>query len=222
MSSSWISVTGLSLAVCLLAALAAPALAAGPAQAHPPFSGSRGTGSAALSGQGIRLLPSALVMGIPLAIPLAAISFAEHAVQRFVSPSHGVNGFTGSITPGMGLRSLNRSAFPPMGQAGVGGIGPAGNLTAYLRGKGYNVTDLNAALTRAGTALRSSNMTEYRSAMMTFRKDLDAKVTAGTINQTVIRDYLKTLSPGTNGPMVRRFPGRGMGIHGRHGWQAGR
>jgi hypothetical protein len=94
--------------------------------------------------------------------------------------------------------------------------GLAENLTAYLGGKGYDVTDMNAALTDARTALASSNLTAFGSAMRSFRKDLNAKIVTGTINRSVISDFLKTLPApqpvagwGTRGGRVRMPAGRG-------------
>jgi hypothetical protein len=96
------------------------------------------------------------------------------------------------------------------------GVGYAENLTAYLAGKGYDVSDLSAAISDAHTALGSSNMTALGSAMMAFRRDLDAKVTAGTINRTVIQDYLKTASAGTGLVRSGRGPAGMPGMVGAH------
>jgi hypothetical protein len=95
-------------------------------------------------------------------------------------------------------------------------VGLAENLTAYLAGKGYDVSDLNAALSDARTALAGSNTTVLKGAMRTFQSDLFAKVAAGTLNRTVIQDYLKTVSPGNSGLRAREVPGRGMRMPGRH------
>ena len=95
------------------------------------------------------------------------------------------------------------------------GVGFAGNLTAYLAGKGYDVSDLNAALSDARAALTGSNTTALRVAMRTFQSDLNAKVTAGTINRTVIQEYLKTVSSGDSGFRAREIPAREMRMRGR-------
>ena len=69
---------------------------------------------------------------------------------------------------------------------------------------------MQAALSRARTALAASNTTAYRAAMTAFRKDLGTKVAAGTIPRTAIADYLKTL------PAANRVPGRqGVRVMGR-------
>jgi hypothetical protein len=121
-----------------------------------------------------------------------------------------------------GAQSFNESAFPrylaSRGQTGAAALGHAENLTAYLGGKGYEIADLNEALSVARTALAASNLTAFRGAMMTFREDLNTKITAGTMNRTVIQDYLKTLPamhPATEEWTMR---GRRARISGRFGW----
>jgi hypothetical protein len=94
-------------------------------------------------------------------------------------------------------------------------LGFAENLTAYLAGKGYDVSDLNAALSDARTALAGPNTTAFRVALRTFQGDLNAKVTAGTINRTVVQDYLNTVSTGYGGFRARGEPARGMKMPGR-------
>jgi len=230
MSIPWKRALGFSMIVCLLAILAAPALAAAPVHGRPAFPASQRTGMGGMPGQGMHLLTSLQMMGFPVLGPLAVLSYVENAIQRFVIPSFRAHPvvFNGNLRSRAGSWGFNRS--PPSmypasrGTSGIRSLGFAENLTAYLGGKGYGVADLSAALSGAGTALQSSNMTAFGSAMRTFRTDLDAKITAGTMNRTVIGDYLKTLPAmnpvawgrGIHG-MGMRLHRRWMRIHGRHG-----
>ncbi|HUK39161.1 MAG TPA: hypothetical protein VLV30_08620 [Methanomicrobiales archaeon] len=218
MSSSWTGALGLSLIVCLIASLAAPALAAAPS--HGRFGAGtslRGPGMA-IHARGMHVLSSLQLMSFPVVGPLIAAAYAERAIQRFVHPSPTVKPVQGT-----GFRAFNRSARPsPTGFGGAAGersLGSAENLTTYLGGKGYDVTDLNSALADARTALAGSNLTAFGSAMGSFRKDLNAKIAAGTLNRTVVQDYYRTLpqaSPVNRAPMNR---GMGMRISVRNGWQ---
>jgi hypothetical protein len=216
MSSSWTRAFGLSMAVCLIMILAAPALAAGPAHVRTGFPVLRGTGSA-----GLHLLTSFEVVGLPVVGPLAALVYAERAIRRFVFPSSTRGVISGNLPSGIG-RTFNRSTLPlyPASRSANGtlAVGFAANLTAYLGEKGYNVTDLDGALTDARTALQTSNLTEFRSAMGSFRRDLGAKIAAGTINRTVIEDYLKTLPAPNPVAAERGIYGRGLRIPVHGGW----
>ena len=219
MSISWTRAFGLSLIVCLIAVMAAPALAADPSFGRPASPASRGTGRIGMPGAGINLLASLQMMGLPVVGPMVAISRVERFVlQSILFPPRGTRAGFARYPTGI-PRAPNRSA------TGARALGRAENLTAYLSGKGYDVTDLNAALSEAGTALQSSNMTGFAGAMRIFRTDLDAKITAGTVNRTVIGDYLKTL-PGPGSLTVGHgFHGMGMRFHHRrmsHRWMGHR
>jgi hypothetical protein len=172
--------------------------------------------SAGFAGRGIHLFTSLEAMAIPAAGPLIALAWAGRVAGRFLFPMRGTNpvGFTRNLPRGAVPRAVNRSAFPRyQGSGGMSaflGIGASENLTASLAGKGYDVVDMQATLSGARTALAASNITAYQSAMMAFRKDLGAKVAAGTIPPTAIGDYLKTL------PAANRVPGRqGVRVMGR-------
>jgi len=222
MSSSWTRAFGLSMTVCLIAILAAPALAADPFHGSIAFPVSRGTGLTGLQGRGANLLTSLQVMGFPVVGPLALLSGARNIIQRFVNPSSKVT--TGALIrnfhSGLNPGTLYRSTLPAyparMGTPGTMGVGFAENLTAYLAGKGYDVSGLNAALSDARTALAGSNTTALRVALRTFQSDLNAKVTGGTINRTVVQEYLKTVSPGAGGFRARGVPARAMRMPGRY------
>jgi len=198
----------LSFAVCTIALLAAPALAAGPTHGGAGFTLPwRSTVSTNPAGMGLHLFTLLQVMAIPVAGPLIALSWAGRPLHRFLSTALGAKPaiFPRNFSRGIGLWGLNRSAFPAGPgfriQNGVMGIAAAENLTTYLHSKGYNVSDLDTSLSVARAALAGSNLTAYRTAMGTFRKDLEIKITAGTINQSVILDYLKAL------PAANRVPG---------------
>jgi hypothetical protein len=214
----WTRAFGLSLIACLVVVMAAPALAADPAHGRAAFPVSRGTVTAALHARGINLVSSLQLMGYPIAGPLALVVFAERAVQRFISPSS-----TAKPAVSGNFGTLHRIAAPAYpAQRGVRGtttISAAENLTAYLAGKGYDVTDMNTALSRARMALEGSNLTSYREAMAGFRTDLEVKIAAGTINRTAITGYLKTLQPArTPGATGWGIRGRGMRIPDYRGW----
>jgi hypothetical protein len=217
MSSSWTRAVVLSMTVCLIAILAAPALAAGPYHGRPASPVSRRIGTAGLAGHGMTIFASLLVMGFPVVGPLVVLSEAKNVIQRFINPSSRgtVGASTGNLHPRWSPGTINRTTLPAYpawrGTPGTGGVGLAENLTAYLAGRGYNVSDLNTAISDAHAALASSNLTALGSAMMSFRRDLDAKVGAGTINGTVIRDYLKTMPAGNWGIRTGRGPVGGMG-----------
>jgi hypothetical protein len=221
MSISWTRVFGLSMIVCLIAILAAPAMAAGPYHSRIASPVSRRIGTPGLLGHGMNIFASLLVMGLPVVGPLAMLSEAKNLAQRFITPSsRGAAGaLTGNLHPGWNRGTINRTTIPAYpawkGAPGTMAVGYAENLTAYLAGKGYNVSDLNTAISDAHAALASSNTTALGSAMMTFRKDLDAKVTAGTMNRTVIQDFLRTMPTGNWGIPAGRGPARVRGPMGR-------
>lgn len=218
MSSSWTRIFGFSMIVCLVALLAAPAMAAGPFHGRITSPVSRGIGAGVL-GHGMNIFSSLQVMAFPVVGPLAVVMEAKNVIQRFINPSsRGMTGaFTGNYRPGRSpwaLRRTTLSVYPASrGAAGTMGIGFAENLTGYLRGKGYNVSDLNAALSNVKADLASSNLTALGSSMRTFQSDLNAKIAAGTMNRTVIQDYLKTMPAGNWGFRAGREPAGGMGAH---------
>jgi hypothetical protein len=221
MSSSWTRAFGLSMTVCLLAIMAAPALAADPAHVRPAFTVPRGP-VAGVAGRGMHLLTTLQVMGIPVVGPVAALSYAEYAIQRLTFRPTTERTLPVNLSWRAGSRSFNESAFPryivSRGQTGAAALGLAENLTAYLSGKGYGVADLNEALSVARTALAASNLTAFRVAMITFREDLNTKITAGTMNRTVIQDYLKTLPAMHPATAEWTMRGRRARISERPGW----
>lgn len=214
MSSSWTRAVVLSMIVCLIAILAAPAMAAGSYHGRIASPVSRRIGTAGMWGHGMNIFTSLLVMGLPLVGPIAMLSEAKKVIQRFINPSsRGTAGaLTGNLHPRWSSGTFNRTTLPAYpvwkGAPGTVAVGYAENLTAYLAGKGYDVADLNADLSGVHAALASSNTTALGSAMMTFRKDLDAKVTAGTMNRTVIQDFLRTMPAGNWGIRAGRGPAR--------------
>jgi hypothetical protein len=198
--------------LCLVGILAAPAMAADLSHGRmmSPVSGRTGTG---LFGRGMHIFSSLQVMAFPVVGPLALLSEAKDVIQRFTNPSSKVtpgSAMTWNFHPGLNPGFVNRTTLPiyhAFGAAqGTAAVGYEENLTAYLAGKGYDVSDLNRALTDAHAALAGSNLTALGRAMMTFRSDLNAKVTAGTINRTVIQDYLKTMPGGNRGIGAGRGP----------------
>jgi len=198
--------------VCLVAILAAPAMAAGPSHGIMTPHFARRIGTAGTPGHGVNVLSSLEAMAFPVAGPLAAVMEAKNIIQRFIRPSSaGFSGtFPGNLRPGLNRGAFNRTAHPlypaPGGAQGTAAIGYEENFTAYLAGKGYDVSDLSAAISDANTAIAGSNLTALRGAMMTFQRDLNAKVMAGTINRTVIQDFAKTMTPGARGTGVWRGP----------------
>ncbi|HVP24905.1 MAG TPA: hypothetical protein VMS81_02895 [Methanomicrobiales archaeon] len=213
----WTRALGLSLIACLVAVMAAPALAADPAHGRAAFPVSRGTGLANLHARGMNLISSLQLMGNPITGPFALAIFAERAVQRFIP-------FSPAEKPAVlgNIGKFNRTVAPAYAPGGVQAtttISLAENLTAYLAGKGYDVADMNAALSRARTAIAGSNQTAFREAMAGFRTDLNAKIAAGTINRTAIGDYLKTLQPART-PVSAGWGtrARGMRITAHRGW----
>ena len=221
MPISWTRAFGLSMTVCLIAILAAPALAADPFHGRTASPVSRGPGFTGFQGRGTNLLTSLELLGYPVVGPLVLIPVARNIVQRFVNPSS--KGTAGALIrnlhPGLNPGTVKRSTLPSYpawrGPMGTVGVGFAENLTAYLAGKGYDVSDLDAALSDARTALAGSNATALRVALRTFQDDLNVKVMAGTINRTVVRDYLKTVSSGDGRFRARGLPARAMRMPGR-------
>ena len=218
---SWTRAFVLSMTVCLIAILAAPALAADPFHGRIASPVSRGPGFTGLQGRGATLLTSLQLIGYPVVGPLLFIPMARNIFQRFVNPSSkGTGGaLIRNLHPVLNPVTVSRPALPAYptwrGTQGTVGLGFAENLTAYLAGKGYDVSDLNAALSDARTALAGPNTTAFRVALRTFQGDLNAKVTAGTINRTVVQDYLNTVSTGYGGFRARGEPARAMRMPGR-------
>ena len=111
----------------------------------------------------MNIFASLQVMGFPVVGPLAMLSEAKNVIQRFINPSsRGTAGaLTGNLYPGWNPATFNRTTLPAYpawrGAPGTMAVGYAENLTAYLAGKGYEVSDLNAALSDAHAALASSN-----------------------------------------------------------------
>jgi hypothetical protein len=167
----------------------------------------------------MNILSPLQVMAFPVVGPLAVVMGARNVIQRIINPSSGGmnRAFPGSYHPGWGPWAFNRSTLPAYPGPGVATgsleVGFAANLTGYLAGKGYNVSDLNAVLADAKASLASSDLTALGSAMRTFHRDLDAKIAAGALNRTVIRDYLKTLPSGNRGFRAGREPAGGMGAY---------
>ncbi len=221
MSISWTRVFWLSMIVCLIAILAAPAMAAGPYHGRIASPVSRRIGTPGLVGHGMNIFTTLRVIAFPVVGPLVVLLEAKNVIQRFIIPSsRGAAGaFTEDLHRGWSSGTFNRTTLPAYpawkGAPGTVAVGFAENLTAYLAGKGYNVSDLNTAISDAHAALASSNTTALGSAMMTFRKDLDAKVTAGTMNRTVIQDFLRTMPTGNWGIPAGRGPARVRGPMGR-------
>ena len=221
MSSSWTRAFGLSMTVCLIAILAAPALAAGPANGRIASPASLRAPGVSLAGRGLSLFTSLEALAIPVVGPLALASSARNLVQRFLPRTGHAPGSFANTHPGLASRVMDRSVVPvrqvqPGFAAGALTVGLAGNLTSYLAGKGYDVADLDAAVSAARNAQAASNLTALRTAMMTFRTDLGAKVSAGTINRSVIRDFLGT-QPVIRQSARRGMPGNGMSPMARRG-----
>jgi len=220
MSSSFTRILVVSLIVCFVTLLAAPAMAAGPyySRMTSPVSTRIGTG---MPGRGMNILSSLQVLAFPVVGPLAVLWEARNAFGRFVTPSSRMmrGPFAGNYHPGWNPGAFRRSAVPRYPASGVAagtmGINFAENLTGYLGGQGYDVSDLNAALADAKAALAGSNLTALGSSMRTFQSDLNAKIAAGTINRTAIQDYLKTTTSGNGGFRAWGVPVRGTMIPGR-------
>ena len=214
MLSACTRAVGLSLVVCLVAALAAPALAAGPAHAGHAFPVSRGPGMTGLAGRGIGLITLLQAGALPVFGPLALLLPVGRALGRAVLPSP-VHPTTAGRTMRGPAWPARRAALPFSTSArealGTRELGSAQNLTSYLGVKGYDVSDLNAALSSAQTALGGSNLTAFREALTAYRTDLGAKISSGTLNRTVLQDYLKTLS------VAHPWPAGGY-IHNRMRW----
>jgi hypothetical protein len=200
MSEQWIRVFGISMVVCMLAILAVPALAADPYQDRDTFATRRGLGLPAPLRFAGTLITSIPVIGIPLGGILVARSLAESVLHHPITGNLGgrVTGLDRGLRREMGAGTINRSAVSVlhqplnMSEAGAARISAAENLTVYLGGKGYEVTDLDASLSEARSAIQTSNLTAFRSAMNTFMRELNGLVVAGTVNRTVIQQFLKT------------------------------
>ncbi len=197
MPSSWTRPLGVSMIVCLVVTLAVPALAAGPFHGRTVscFEGRewmRGTPG------GFPVLNSLQLMGIPVVGPISGLLTAGRVIQRFIFPTPSGNPvpFTGNYSHGTRPGAMNRPADYRFSAPGMTTltrqVGLAENLTAYLGGKGYNVSDLEGTITDAHDAIASSNLTALGNAVKSFRREINAKIESGTINRTVIGDFLKT------------------------------
>ena len=65
-------------------------------------------------------------------------------------------------------------------------LGFADNRTASLQQKGVEVTNLNAALASARSAVQNSDQAAFLSAMKTFNQDIQAGIKDGSIPQTAL------------------------------------
>lgn len=213
--------------VCMLAVLAVPALAADPSQDRDTFATRRGLGLPAPLRFAGTLITSLPVIGIPLGGILVARSLAESVLHHPVT-GHLGGRFTGldrGLRRRMGAEIISRSAVSVlhqplnMSEAGAARISAAENLTAYLGGKGYEVTDLDASLPEARSAIQTSNITAFRSAMNTFMRDLNVMVVSGTVNRTVIQQFLKTQP--TMDPAGKAWwaPARGINVPSPRGYR---
>jgi hypothetical protein len=88
------------------------------------------------------------------------------------------------------------------------GLDIARNLTAFLEGKGYDVTSLETVPAQAQQAAQDGNTAAYRSAMCTYSKDLQGRARSGAIDPAVIRSFAtdkETITDGYPGTRADRF-----------------
>jgi deoxyribodipyrimidine photolyase len=62
----------------------------------------------------------------------------------------------------------------------------AQNLTTTLQQKGVDVTSLNAALSKAQTAIQNADTTAFKDAMKEFNQDIQAGIKNGSIDKSVL------------------------------------
>jgi hypothetical protein len=62
----------------------------------------------------------------------------------------------------------------------------ATNLTTTLQQKGVDVTNLNAALANAKSAIQNGDLQAFKDAMKTFNQDIQAGIKDGSIDKPVL------------------------------------
>jgi SOS response regulatory protein OraA/RecX len=134
------------------------------------------------------------LIGVSIFVCLAAIV----AVPAFAAaPAHGSS--AGHTINGTGEAKI---------------LGFAENLTASLQQKGVDVTNLNAALTNAQSAIQNADATAFKDAMKTFDQEIQAGIRNGSISKTALQGtghqcFQKSgvTLPAMNTTVEKRMPG---------------
>ena len=76
----------------------------------------------------------------------------------------------------------------------------ANNLTKFLEEKGYPVQGLRNDLDSAATAIQENNVSAFRGAARTYLQDLHTEIKNGSIDKTVLAEYIQSNHPGRSIP----------------------
>jgi len=195
---------GVSILVCLAALVVIPAFAAAPAQGSSTGHTMTAAGEAKLLGFAENRTASLQQKGVDVTNLNAALANAKIAVQNsdqaaFLSAMKTFNqdiqaGIKDGSIPQTDLAGAGHQGFqknganPPVLNATMESkmLTRAENLTTTLQQKGVDVTNLNAALSSAQSAIQSANATAFKDAMKTFNQDIQAGIKDGSIPQTAL------------------------------------
>ena len=74
------------------------------------------------------------------------------------------------------------------------------NLTTTIGQKGVDVTNLNAALANAKSAIQNADATAFKDAMKTFNQDIQAGIKNGSIDKSVLPQQRQRPASATGTP----------------------
>ena len=211
---------GVSILVCLAAFIAIPAFAAAPAQGSSTGHVITAADEAKLLGFAENRTASLQQKGVDVTNLNAALASAKSAVQNgdLQAFKDAMKTFNQDIQAGIKDGSIPKPALAGTGRQGFqknGGNPPvlnatmeakmldrATNLTTTLQQKGVDVTNLNAALANAKSAVQSGDLQAFKDAMKTFNQDIQAGIKDGSIDTSVLPQ-----------PKQGQNPASGRGTH---------
>jgi hypothetical protein len=213
---------GVSILVCLAAFMAIPAFAAAPAQGSSPGHVITTADEAKILGFAENRTASLEQKGVDVTNLNAALASAKIAIQNgdLQAFKDVMKTFNQDILTGIKDGSIPKPTLQETGQEGFqkncqkNGAAPqvlnatletkmldkAKNLTTTLQQKGLDVTNLNAALSDAQTAIQNADVTAFKDAMKTFNEDIRAGIKNGSIDKSVL-------------PQQWQRPASAMGTH---------
>ncbi len=195
---------GVSILVCLAALIAMPAFAAAPSHDSSTGHAMNAAGEAKLLGFAENRTTALGQNGVDVTNLNAVLANAQTAIQNGNATAFkdAMKTFNQDIQAGIkdgsipktapqgtGYQGFQKSgATPPVMNATMETkmLGKEENLTTTLQQKGVDVTNLNAALTSAQSAIQDGNATAFKDAMKTFNQDIQAGIKSGSIDKSVI------------------------------------
>ncbi len=209
---------GVSILVCLAAIVAVPAFAAG--TSHQGFQKNGATPQVMNATMENKLLgfaenrtASLQQKGVDVTNLNAALAKAKSAIQNgdLQAFKDAMQTFNQDIQAGIKDGSIPKTALPTTERQGFqknGATPPVlnatmetkmlermQNLTTTIGQKGVDVTNLNAALANAKSAIQNADATAFKDAMKTFNQDIQAGIKNGSIDKSVLPQPKQRTTP---------------------------